>query len=338
MNNIDIFYFLVTPFFLSLLVTFLSCLILNRMQILDTPNERSLHRRVVPRGGGLAIAIIFLGYQIAVLQPFFPENLNFSGEVKTPALVWLICGLSFAVMGGLDDLKSRSTKWRLIGQVILAILFVSFSIPTHLLSYSFFMVLAFLIVFIVNIFNFLDGADGYACSQAILFVLGYLFVGTTDLPIEFLVLSLVLLGTLLGFLIFNVHPARIFLGDLGSYFIGFQLVAFSIFGTMKGVAIAIPFILMAPFICDASLTLLKRIFKREKWWSAHREHAYQKLVLSGMDVRTLNVWLVAVNLGVCWPLAWLVAEGLLISAVGVLGVYVFFGSIWYYASKVDNKK
>jgi UDP-N-acetylmuramyl pentapeptide phosphotransferase/UDP-N-acetylglucosamine-1-phosphate transferase len=310
------------------------------MQIMDAPNERSLHRRAVPRGGGIAIAIVFLGYQITFLNPFSADGFEVAAQAQASAsaLVWLICGLLFGAMGGLDDLKPRSVTWRLSGQVLLAILFTWFCFPNQFLICSvFFACISFLIVFIVNVFNFLDGADGYASSQAILFICGYLFLGWSDLPMELLALSSVLAGAILGFFLFNFHPARIFLGDLGSYFIGFQLIAISIFGTLDGMAIHIPLILLAPFICDALLTLLKRIITREKWWSAHREHAYQRLVLNGMGVRTLNVWLVTINLGVCWPAAWLVAENMIDSIWGIGCVYTFLGIIWYYAPKIDKK-
>jgi UDP-N-acetylmuramyl pentapeptide phosphotransferase/UDP-N-acetylglucosamine-1-phosphate transferase len=308
------------------------------MQVVDVPNERSLHRRVVPRGGGIAIVVVFLGYQITFLNSFSTDGFEVAAQEQSSALVWLICGLLFGAMGGLDDLKPRSVTWRLAGQVLLATLFTWFCLPNQFFIYAaFFACISFLIIFIVNVFNFLDGADGYASSQAILFIFGYLFLGWSDLPLELLALSSVLAGAILGFFLFNFHPARIFLGDLGSYFIGFQLVAISIFGTLDGMSIYIPLILLAPFICDGLLTLVKRLIKKEKWWSAHRDHAYQRLVLNGMGVRTLNVWLVTVNLGVCWPAAWLVAQDTINSIWGIGCVYTFLGIIWYYAPKIDKK-
>ena len=334
MSNIFLFEFFIAPFFLSILVTVLSCVFLNKMGIVDVPNERSLHRRIVPRGGGVSIAIVFLGYQIVFLDFFSEGGFSFSTQEQNSVLVWLICGVFFAMIGGLDDWKPRSTVWRLAGQVFLSVLFVSFCLPSHFSSYIFFLVgTVFLIVFTVNVFNFLDGADGYASSQAILFILGYVLCGSTFFSLELLALSWVLAGAIFGFLLLNIHPARIFLGDLGSYFIGFQLIAISIFGTTEGVPIGVPFILLSPFICDALPTLLKRIIKREKWWSAHREHAYQRFVLSGMGVRALNLWLVVVNLCICWPVAWLVTEGAVDSTWGIGCVYAFLIIIWYYAPK-----
>ena len=334
MSNIFLFEFFIAPFFLSILVTVLSCVFLNKIGIVDVPNERSLHRRIVPRGGGVSIAIVFLGYQIVFLDFFSEGGFSFSTQEQNSVLVWLICGVFFAMIGGLDDWKPRSAVWRLAGQVFLSVLFVSFCLPSHFSSYIFFLVgTVFLIVFTVNVFNFLDGADGYASSQAILFILGYVLCGSTFFSLELLALSWVLAGAIFGFLLLNIHPARIFLGDLGSYFIGFQLIAISIFGTTEGVPIGVPFILLSPFICDALPTLLKRIIKREKWWSAHREHAYQRFVLSGMGVRALNLWLVVVNLCICWPVAWLVTEGVVDSTWGIGCVYAFLIIIWYYAPK-----
>ena len=334
MSNIFLFEFFIAPFFLSILVTALSCFVLNKMQIVDVPNERSLHRRVVPRGGGIAIAVVFLGYQIVFLDFSSEGGFSFSTQEQNSALVWLICGILFAMMGGLDDWKPRSAVWRLAGQVLLSIFFVSFCLSSHFPSDSLLLAgVVFLIVFIVNVFNFLDGADGYASSQAILSILGYMLCGSTFFSLELLVLCWVLAGAIFGFLLFNIHPARIFLGDLGSYFIGFQLIAISIFGATEGVPIGVPFILLSPFICDALLTLFKRIIKRETWWSAHREHAYQRCVLSGMGLRALNLCLVVVNLCICWPAAWLVTEGVVDSTWGIGCVYAFLIIIWYYAPK-----
>ena len=340
MSNTFLFEFLIAPFFLSILVTALSCFVLKKMQIIDVPNERSLHQSVVPRGGGIAIAIVFLSYQIVFLDFFSEREFNFSSQEQNSALVWLICGILFAVMGGLDDWKPRSAVWRFAGQVSLSIFFVSFCLPFHFPSDILFVAGAvFLIVFTVNVFNFLDGADGYASSQAILFILGYVLCGSTLFSLELLALFWVLAGAIFGFLLLNIHPARIFLGDLGSYFIGFQLIAISIFGTTEGVPIGVPLILLSPFICDALPTLLKRIIKREKWWSAHREHAYQRFVLSGMGVRALNLWLLVVNLCICWPVAWLVTEGIVDSSWGIGCVYAFLIIIWYYAPKsIENRQ
>jgi UDP-N-acetylmuramyl pentapeptide phosphotransferase/UDP-N-acetylglucosamine-1-phosphate transferase len=152
----------------------------------------------------------------------------------------------------------------------------------------------FLMLWLVNLYNFMDGADGLAGGMALFGFGGYALAALTG-PVPQLDLGLAcaaLAGAAAGFLLFNFHPARIFLGDAGSIPLGFLAGALGYWGWLKGTwPVWFPALTFAPFIGDASVTLLRRLIRGEKFWQAHREHYYQRMVRLGMGhARTAFVW------------------------------------------------
>ena len=270
---------------------------LLRVDMVDAPNERSLHRQPLPRGGGIAIAASVLLLHGGLLA---------AGALPaTPGWAWWLIALGFLVLGWWDDRKSRPTLLRLLLQVALASAFIGVlhagTAPGAMFAIQA-TVAVLALVWTVNLFNFMDGADGFAASQGIASAAMAACIFAFHEQPGAALAALILAGACAGFLCFNWPPARIFMGDSGSYFLGFELAACAGFGIALGQAPALWVIVLMPFIVDASLTLARRMLARRRWWQAHRDHAYQKLILGGWTARRLALALAALNLVLCWPL------------------------------------
>lgn len=294
---------------------------LERRDILDHPGERSLHDTPVPRGGGLAIAaVVVAGGATGWL-------LGGAGDGALP--VMLFGGLGFALLGWADDRRSRSVLWRLLVQALLAALVTWLLFAARpaaaTLSLPLGVVLTVLLVWHVNLFNFMDGADGFAALQTIASSLAsavYLHgCGGFSLSL----LPLVMTGGALGFLYWNRPPARLFLGDSGSYFIGFMSAAVVLHAHVAGVSVAPLLTLLAPFVVDATLTLGGRAVNGERWWKPHRTHLFQRFVLAGWSPARLGVALMLLHVCVCWPLA---ALSVRIGYAGVFVTYAMLSVAW----------
>ncbi|MFT4563049.1 MAG: Fuc2NAc and GlcNAc transferase [Gammaproteobacteria bacterium] len=294
----------VTGLVLSFALTLLMLNYARKRNLVDIPNARSLHQTPVPRGGGGAILIATSLCSVFILLQFELTDAVF--------LAWIACGVALGLLGWLDDHRNLSSAPRFACQLAVAAVFtvVLSSAPgTTMPSYFTGYYLAYLlaatigIVWMVNLYNFMDGADGYAASEALLVAgCGAVIVGSrcADLPS---LLAWSVAGSAAGFLIWNWQPAKIFMGDVGSYFIGFQFAALVAYDTFRGPGPWVWLILLAPFTVDSSLTLISRILQRERWWQAHRSHVYQLVVLGGWSHARLVVSLWIVTLLVLAPAA-----------------------------------
>ena len=238
----------------------------------DVPNERSLHGEPRPRVGG-----------IGVMAASLPIALALAGrELALP----LALALLLAVVSAADDRRSLPIALRLAVHVgaAVAIAFAaaaSFGVVAVACA-------ALAIAWMTNLFNFMDGADGLAGGMG---VIGFAALATGagmagDLPLAWTCACLA--SACSGFLLHNFPPARVFMGDAGSIPLGFLAGALGVIGAARGAWPPwFPVLAFAPFIADASLTLLRRASRREPFWRAHRTHAYQRLVLSGWTHRRL---------------------------------------------------
>ncbi|MFU8797944.1 MAG: MraY family glycosyltransferase, partial [Gammaproteobacteria bacterium] len=233
-------------------------------------------------GGGLAIVLCFF-MGIFFLHPPAPF-----------AWALLTGGGLITLVGYLDDRYSLSAKIRFAVQILAALM------SLYCLNLPLWTLLP--IVWLINLYNFMDGIDTLASIQGIfvsvaagtaLFYLGVFNLAT---------ICFLLTAVLLGFLYWNFPPARIFMGDAGSGTLGF-IFALLIFST----PLPLPFwfIIMAVFICDTTLTLLRRMLQGEKWYSAHCSHAYQRLVQRGYTHKQVSFGILIFNLCILLPLAWL---------------------------------
>jgi UDP-N-acetylmuramyl pentapeptide phosphotransferase/UDP-N-acetylglucosamine-1-phosphate transferase len=236
---------------------------------LDRPNERSLHLRPVPRTGGIAV---LLGAA--------------AGAWASASTLWLpaLCAALLAVLSFTDDLRGVPTVLRLAAHLAAAALVSWYLLsPMHPVALA---LSALGIAWLTNLYNFMDGSDGLAGGMAVFgfgsYAAAALMAGDQPLAI----LSLSLAAAAAAFLIFNFAPARIFLGDVGSVPLGFLAGALGLAGWRDDAwPWWFPFLVFAPFIADATLTLCKRALRGEPVWRAHREHYYQRLVRLGAGHR-----------------------------------------------------
>jgi Fuc2NAc and GlcNAc transferase len=274
---------------LSLALTALIAWHAARLGLVDQPNLRSSHFAPTPRGGGAAIVIATLIAWTAsrFLQP--PEHDPLSSQ---PIEAALLLGLPIAVIGLLDDRHGVAARWRFLtqGLVVACLLLWLAPLPGFLLAPGYalppaalWLGLWFFGVAWINAFNFMDGIDGLAASEALFMLAAGALLAATGMPEAInhplFTLLLTIAAATLGFLLLNWSPARIFMGDVGSTWLAFMIFALAILTVRAGwMNFGSWLILGAVFVADTTLTLLVRIRNGERWYSAHRSHAYQHAV------------------------------------------------------------
>ena len=235
----------------------------------DIPNDRSLHTAPVPRVGGWGLV------PAAVVA-----------ACALGAADWVLAGVAallFAV-SYIDDRVGLPIVIRLPIQAVAAALWLALgpvAVPFVVAALA-----TFAIVWVTNLFNFMDGADGLAGGMAFFAFSAYAVVAAATGLTPLAAWSIALAGASAGFLLFNFNPANVFLGDAGSVTVGFLAGAFGIWGwSAEAWPVWFPFLVSAPFFLDATATILRRMFSGEAFWRAHREHYYQRLIRSGWSHR-----------------------------------------------------
>ena len=279
-----------------------------KKNLIDIPNERSSHSNPTPRGGGVSIAFFIF---ISVLVTYFIELVSFQIVMAATGGVTII-----ALVGWVDDHKDIAFYWRFIFYSVASIwvLFwlgsltqIRIGSSVLPLSYLSGYVVTFLgLVWITNLYNFMDGTDALAAVQAICASLlaGILLLNESSIGLALICFTI--LSSCAGFLFWNWPPAKIFMGDVGSCVLGFIFAVLAIASDkMDMVSVSVWCILLSVFICDATFTLLKRIVCREKWYKAHRSHSYQKLVQMGISHKKLALITIFINVFFIWPMAYL---------------------------------
>src|SRR5437773_2506 len=282
---------LVVPAVVAACVSFaLTRLLLSprwRLAVIDHPTERSLRVRPTPRTGGLGI---MGGIAAGVLV------LALSGGLPPWAWWTLGCAAAIAVVSFCDDRAGLSPFLRLPLHLAAAaalvigggLLIGRIDVPALgaiPLGASAAAVTIVLLMWMANLYNFMDGMDGLAGGMA---VVGFGFLAAIGLlqrdgPV--VALSLTVMASAAGFLVFNVPPARIFMGDVGSVPLGLLAGALAVRATQAGASVWVPLLVFSPFVVDATIVFLRRLIRGEKVWQAHREHDYQRLVLAGWGRR-----------------------------------------------------
>ena len=297
---------------------------MKRSLPLDLPNSRSLHEAPTPRTGGLAIMLgVGMGWMMA-------------WPVTTPSpmlnLAILLSCLSF-----IDDFKGLSVAIRLGAQVAAAatLVWLWTDFPGGMLGQT---VAAFALVWMTNLYNFMDGADGLAGGMAVI-GFGFYAVAAFESGLSpFAAAAASVTGAALGFLWFNFHPARIFMGDAGSVPLGFLAAAMGIWGWRAGVwPLTFPFIVFSTFIFDASATLIKRLLRGDKIWHAHREHYYQRLIRMG--VGHSKTALLEYSLMLLCGLSAILTKNatIMTQSVTIIALVVGYGSIAYIIDEAWKK-
>jgi Fuc2NAc and GlcNAc transferase len=264
----------VSLFFLSWLFTYLIKNYALKKSLLAEVNERSSHTAPTPHGGGLAIAFTWF---------FGLSYLYYHNDINASLYFALMVGVLLSCVSYLDDLFELSPKVRLMTQAIVAFIGLYFLGGLEKVDFFFFTLenqiitntLAFfMILWFINLYNFLDGIDGYAGSEALfLAIAAFILFGDN----HFLVLA----AAVLGFLVWNWHRAKIFMGDVGSTLLGYNVAVFTLYYTNAEASnLWVWIVLFGLFWFDATLTLYRRFKNKERLSQAHKKHAYQRLVQS----------------------------------------------------------
>ena len=280
-NGYNIWNILIITFLGSLLFTLITKRIAEHIGAMDIPNKRKIHKVPMPRIGGLAIFISFLlGYMLY-------------GTISTQMISVLIGGFIIILTGLIDDIKPISPKYKLLGQLVAACIVViyghlyfsnikMFSL-TLMLPQSVNMALSiFFIVAVVNAINLIDGLDGLASGISSIYFITIAILGIfmNKLGGLDIILSVIMLGSTLGFLVHNFPPAKVFMGDTGSMFLGFMIAVIALLGYKATTitSVIIPIIILFIPILDTLFAIIRRLLKKESISTPDREHIQHQLL------------------------------------------------------------
>lgn len=245
----------------------------GRVGALDNPNHRSLHVRPVPRSGGIGILLA--------------AGIGLTG--RSVEVMLIIAVSMLAIVSWIDDQRSLPVTVRFISHFLAAAIIARAGLlpDVHWLVLTI-MVLG--IVWMTNLYNFMDGVDGLAGGMA-LFGFSAYAAGGTFATSDMAFLSACIAAGAAAFLLFNFEPAKIFMGDVGSIPLGFLAAVLGLMGVAQNVwPVWFPLLIFSPFIVDSTVTLAKRALRRERIWQAHREHYYQRLIRMGWSHRQLTLY------------------------------------------------
>jgi UDP-N-acetylmuramyl pentapeptide phosphotransferase/UDP-N-acetylglucosamine-1-phosphate transferase len=319
----------VVPLVLAFVVALVGAFVYRRYAPLDVPNERSSHSRPVPRGGGAAIV---LGFAVGLAVWLA------SGNTLSPrAWGWLAGALLVASVSFVDDLRPLPATPRLAAHGVGALLLTLAGIQQRELPLVLALPLAFVwVALVTNVYNFMDGIDGLAASQAIIAGAALALAGAiVSNPLVSIGGGLIAAASA-GFLPHNLPPAKLFMGDVGSTFLGFNFAGLSLLGNLGvgGGRLPIEFgvVMLAPFLFDGIVTLTRRMARGERWYAAHRSHYYQRLVTHGLSHAQVTALYAALALiAAAAALLGLVLEGPLRQALAVaafLPMLLVVGWVW----------
>jgi Fuc2NAc and GlcNAc transferase len=309
------------------IVSFSLTMVLRRYalakSIIDIPNERSSHSLPTPRGGGLAIVICFL----AALVMLLGAN-TFSIQLLAG---FFIAGTITALLGFLDDHGHIPARWRLLGHFFsaVALLWGLDGLPVLTIfglhmppSWIGSALACIYLVWLLNLYNFMDGIDGIASIEAITVCLGGALVAWLSGHPGGVILPVFLSVAVIGFLFWNFPPAKIFMGDAGSGFLGLMIGGLSIYSAWLAPQLFWCWlILLGIFVVDATVTLLHRLVRREKVYEAHRSHAYQYAARQFHSHKIVSLSVLVINVFWLLPLAVLTALRVMDGAVLLVVAY-----------------
>lgn len=311
-------------FLLSFTLTYLIKNYAIKKSLIAEVTDRSSHTTPTPHGGGIAIALTW-----------FPgiSYLYYINDINTSLYFALMLGLVISFVSYLDDLYELSAKLRILVQAFVAGLglyflggfesldLALFSFENQILTNTF---AFFMIIWFINLYNFLDGIDGYAGSEAV-------FLGLAGFLLFRDAHFLVLVFCVLGFLLWNWHQAKIFMGDVGSTLLGYNIAIFTIYyANDESSNFLIWIILFSLFIFDATFTLLRRFRNGEKLSQAHKKHAYQRLTQSGWSHSKVTIYSILINV-LLFSLVYFISNILIALSVSLIMLYLII-------KFVDKKK
>jgi len=292
------------------------------LQLMAVPVSRSAHSTPVPVGGGVSIVALIL---------FVISYGYFTGRIPANEFAAFMAAIVIACIGIVDDIKYLDVRWRIPAQFLAstyvvyclgnvpAIDFGLFSFPESMLLN----VLAiFALVWLLNLYNFMDGIDGIAATELIaVSLVSLLIVINSDTVLTLIFASFA--AATGGFLLWNWAPAKIFMGDVGSSFIGFTLGVMALLSLQHGsMTVWTWVLLLGVFIVDATSTLFVRVMNKQRWHEGHASHAYQNAARHYQSHAKVTVAIILINLFWLGPMAWLSMQypqiGLVIAVIGLI--------------------
>ncbi len=281
--------FIVSYFATKFLVSYL-----RKRNVMDNPNARSNHKNPTPRGGGIAIiGTIVLLYLSAAAHHHYILTLYY------PAI---LCPFILAIISFMDDIKPIAARWRFLIQIIVVALAIHVFFADKLVFQGLLpqwldnLVIGFFWLWFINLYNFMDGIDGLSGSQTISISAGVILISIfSDYELTYAFFANIIAFATLGFLVWNWHPAKIFMGDVGSIPLGFLLGWLLLDMAADGYYIS-ALILPLYYLADSTITITKRLFQGKKIWQPHSEHFYQQAVRSGMKHNSVVLRITLTNL------------------------------------------
>lgn len=323
------------PRVLTLLVTFVGSFALTgffawyarRIGMMDLPGERHSHQQPTPRGGGAGIVIAVLS--VTLVQYSDSTAMSFWIRGVLPGFAVL------ALIGWWDDRVSLRAGLRFLVQLVVSLFLVwSLKIPGGWIGLLLAVAALGFVIWMTNLYNFMDGSNGMAGCQGVFagLVLGSLFLNSGEPEAAFSAAILAL--ACLGFLPWNLGNARVFMGDVGSGSLGFAFASLLLYGVAEGnLSPAVAWLVMLVFLCDSSLTLMTRVLKGERWYTPHKQHLYQQLIVSGWSHGLVLSLYQGVNLVLLVPAIAVAVNFPALAPLVAAFTTLLFGSGWLLARR-----
>ena len=320
-----IFFIVIATIAISFVLTHLVRKIAIKRNKFDIPNERSSHQNPTPRGGGVAVVAAFVFGLLALLIRGDIASESFYAIVLPGALV--------AAIGYLDDLgRVTAARLRLIGHFVAAVIAVYIldglpPMPVFAETLDIGLVgniiAVLFLVWMLNLFNFMDGIDSITGVEALTSCLILTIFLISKSETELWQVPALMCAAVIGFLYFNWPPARIFLGDIGSGFIGFTIGTISlVIARSQPLITWAVIILLGVFVVDATVTLIRRLIDKQRISTAHRSHAFQHLANNADRHLKVSLSIAAVNIFWLTPIAWLVVDQRILPIIGVVTAHI----------------
>ena len=316
---------------LTAIVSFLSCsratAIAKKSGMIAQPGERQSHEVPTPTGGGLgimfSIVVTSLGLQLIMPVPgFWWQNM-------LPGILLLV------IVGWRDDRHPVSATVRLLVQLAVSLWLLGFGwLQFSVSDLAWFASVVVAMVWLMNLYNFMDGSNGMAGFQGVFagLLMAVLFQINGHVAMALLALSVA--AACAGFLPLNFPGARVFMGDVASVPLGFIFASFAVYGMQTGsIGVPLSILIMSVFIIDATLTLFTRVMSGEQWYTAHTQHVYQRLIIRGWSHRKVLIAYQAINVILVIPaivLAKVYPQYAIVTAGLVL---LLLGTCWYFANR-----
>lgn len=313
------------------ILSFFCCRLATQLSIssgmITEPGQRQSHRVATPTGGGLGL-VVSLVVSTAILQKFLPLPL-FWWKSMLPGVLLL------AAVGWLDDKRPVSSRLRLLVQFVVSLWLLGFACfegTQAMIVVCLISVLA--LVWLMNLYNFMDGSNGMAGFQGVFasLVMAHLFFVGDHYAMAFL--ALIVAAACAGFLPLNFPQATVFMGDVASVPLGFIFGAFAVYGIQEDVIdLASSVLIMAVFIVDATMTLVARVIRGERWYTAHNQHVYQRLIVQEWSHSQVLMAYQAINVLMVLPAIVLVNLYPRFAMPTTVLTLFLLGACWFIANK-----